>query len=47
MTEKEIFIENLKKRTKKFAVDVIIFAIHLKKLKPHLLLYQLIKPVTS
>lgn len=33
MTEKEIFIENLKKRTKKFAVDVIIFCNTLKKTK--------------
>ena len=31
MTEKEIFIENMKKRTKKFAVDVIDFCNSLKK----------------
>ena len=31
MNEKEQFIENLKKRTKKFGVDVILFCDSLKK----------------
>lgn len=33
MTEKEIFIEKMKKRTKKFAVDVIRFCDSLKPSK--------------
>lgn len=33
MTEKEIFIEDLKKRTKKLAVDIILFCDSLKECK--------------
>ncbi|MBE9511190.1 MAG: four helix bundle protein [Bacteroidetes bacterium] len=48
MSEKEIFIEKLKKRTKKFAVDVIKFCNSLKKYKASsVVLYQLIKSATS
>ena len=48
MTEKEIFIENLKKRTKKFAVDVIVFCDTLKSSKATpVVTYQLIKAATS
>lgn len=48
MTEKEIFIENLKKRTKKFAVDVILFCDTLKSSKATpVITYQLIKAATS
>ena len=39
MTEKEIFIENLKKELKSMQLMLLYFAIHLKKLKPHLLLH--------
>lgn len=48
MTEKEKFIENLKKRTKKFAVDVILFCNTLKHSKATAVItYQLIKSATS
>ena len=48
MTEKEIFIENLKKRTKKFAVDIILFCNSLKKCKASdVITYQLVKSATS
>lgn len=48
MTEKEIFIETLKKRTKKFAVDVILFSDTLKNSKASsVITYQLIKAATS
>jgi len=48
MTEKEIFIENFKKRTKKFAVDVILFCNSLKNGKSSSVVeYQLVKCATS
>ncbi|MCD4695559.1 MAG: four helix bundle protein [Bacteroidales bacterium] len=48
MTEKELFIENLKNRTKKFAVDVITFCNSLKSSKATpVVTYQLIKSSTS
>lgn len=48
MTEKEIFIENLKKRTKKFAVDIIVFCNSLKPSKASsVITYQLVKSSTS
>ena len=48
MTEKEIFIKKLKKRTKKFAVDVVIFCNSLKKCKASsVVIYQLVKSSTS
>ncbi|MBE9511761.1 MAG: four helix bundle protein [Bacteroidetes bacterium] len=48
MTEKEIFIERLKKRTKKFAVDVIKFCNSLKTCKASsVVTYQLVKSATS
>ena len=48
MTEKEIFIERFKKRTRKFAVDVIIFCNSLKTCKASsVVTYQLIKSATS
>ncbi len=48
MTEKEIFIEALKKRTRKFAVDVIIFCNSLKICKASsVITYQLVKSATS
>jgi len=48
MTEKEIFIENLKKRTKKFAVDIIAFCETLQSSKSTpVVTYQLIKAATS
>jgi four helix bundle protein len=48
MTEKEIFIENLKKRTKKFATDTILFCNLLKECKASsVITYQLIKSATS
>ncbi len=48
MTEKEIFIEQMKKRTKKFAVDVILFCESLKKCKASAVItYQLVKAATS
>ena len=48
MTEKEIFIECLKKRTKKIAVDIIMFCDSLKKCKASsVVTYQLVKSATS
>ena len=48
MTEKEIFIDKMKKRTKKFAVDVIRFCDSLKHGKASsVITYQLIKSATS
>ena len=48
MTEKEIFIEIMKVRTKKFAVDVILFCDSLKNCKASsVITYQLIKSATS
>lgn len=48
MTEKELFIEELKKRTKKFAVDIIKFCDSLKDGKASsVITYQLIKSATS
>ncbi len=48
MTEKEIFIETLKKRTKKFAVDIIIFCNSLKVCKASAVVtYQLVKSATT
>ncbi|MEN8119708.1 MAG: four helix bundle protein [Bacteroidota bacterium] len=48
MTEKEVFTEQMKKRTKKFAVDVILFCESLKKCKASAVItYQLVKAATS
>ncbi|MCK4678078.1 MAG: four helix bundle protein [Bacteroidales bacterium] len=48
MTEKEMFIEMMKKRTKKFAVDVIRFCESLKTSKASsVITYQLVKSATS
>jgi hypothetical protein len=48
MTEKEIFIEKLKERTKKFSVDIILFCNSLKTSKASsVIAYQLIKSATS
>ncbi len=48
MTEKEQFIEALKKRTRKFAVDVIKFCNTLKTSKASAVVtYQLVKAATS
>ena len=48
MTEKEIFIEALKKRTKSFAVDVITFCNSLEASKTSsVITYQLVKSATS
>lgn len=48
MTEKDIFIETLKKRTKKFGVDVILFCDSLKVCKASAIVtYQLVKSATS
>ena len=48
MTEKEIFIEKLKKRTRKFAADVILFCDSLKTCKASsVVTYQFIKSATS
>ncbi len=48
MTEKEIFIEELKNRTRKFAVDVIKFCDSLKTCKASsVVTYQLVKSATS
>jgi four helix bundle protein len=48
MLEKEIFIEGLRKRTRKFAVDVIIFCNSLKTCKASsVITYQLVKSATS
>jgi len=48
MTEKEIFIEKMKKRTKKIAVEVILFCNSLKTSKASsVITYQLVKSATS
>ena len=48
MTEKEIFIIEMKKRTKKFAVDIIKFCDSLKVNKASsVIIYQLVKSATS
>ncbi len=48
MPKKEIFVENLKKRTKKFGVDIILFCESLKKCKASsVITYQLVKSATS
>ena len=48
MTEKEVFIGKMKKRTKKFAVDVIRFCDSLKPGKASsVITYQLVKSATS
>ncbi len=48
MTDKEIFIDKMKKRTKKFAVDVIKFCDSLKSCKASsVITYQLVKSATS
>ncbi len=48
MTEKEQFIEKMKKRTKKLAVDVILFCDSLKPSKAvSVITYQLVKSATS
>jgi len=48
MTEKEVFIEKMKARTKKFAVDVILFCDSLKTCKASsVITYQLVKSATS
>ena len=48
MTEKEVFIEMMKKKTKKFAVDVIQFCDSLKvKKASSVITYQLVKSATS
>ncbi|HSM48905.1 MAG TPA: four helix bundle protein [Draconibacterium sp.] len=48
MTEKDIFVENLKKRTRKFGVDVILFCDSLKPKKASsVVTYQLVKAATS
>lgn len=48
MTEKELFIEKMKSRTKKFAVDIIKFCDLLKPCKASsVITYQLVKSATS
>ena len=48
MTEKEIFVEKMRRRTKKFAVDVILFSETLKQSKvSSVIIYQLVKSATS
>ncbi len=48
MTEKEQFIEKIKKRTRKLAVDVILFCNSLKTCKASsVITYQLVKSATS
>jgi len=48
MTEKEIFIEKLRERTRKFAVDIILFCNSLKTCKASsVITYQLVKSATS
>lgn len=48
MNEKEQFIEEMKQRTKKFAVDIILFCETLKECKASsVITYQLIKSATS
>ena len=48
MTEKEVFVEKMKDRTKQFAVDIIRFCNSLKANKASsVITYQLIKSATS
>jgi four helix bundle protein len=48
MTDKDIFVEKLKKRTRKFGVDVILFCDSLKQKKASsVVTYQLVKSATS
>ena len=48
MTEKEIFVEKMRKRTKKFAIDVIRFCESLKSDKASsVIIYQLVKAKNS
>ena len=48
MTEKEIFIEEMKKRTRKFAVDVISFSESLRKSQAaSVISYQFMKAASS
>ena len=48
MTKKEIFIERMKSKTKRFAVDVILFCDSLKSSKASsVITYQLVKSATS
>ncbi len=48
MTEKEIFVEGLKKRTRKFGVDIILFCDSLKRKKvSSVVTYQIVKSATS
>lgn len=48
MTEKELFIKNLKSRTKKFAVDIIALCENLKESKAiPVITYQLLKSSSS
>ncbi len=48
MTEKQVFIEKMKSRTKQFAVDVIHFCESLKKCKASsVITYQMVKSATS
>jgi four helix bundle protein len=48
MTDKDIFVEQLKKRTRKFCVDVILFCDSLKQKKvSSVVTYQLVKSATS
>ena len=48
MTEKEIFIDKLKTRTKRFAVDIIKFCDSLTESKASsVVTYQLVKSATS
>jgi len=48
MNEKDIFVENIKKRTRKFGVDVILFCDSLKQCKASsVVTYQLVKAATS
>jgi four helix bundle protein len=48
MTEKVIFIEKMKKRTKQFAVDIILFCDSLKNTKASsVITYQIVKSATS
>lgn len=48
MTEKQIFVEKLKLKTKKFAIDIILFCDSLKAKKASsVITYQLVKSATS
>lgn len=48
MNEKNVFVEGLKKQTKKFGVDVILFCDSLKRCKASAVVtYQLVKAATS